>query len=135
MASPMLAAVFIKNWRSNMSSSDGLLDQPRDVRDEERFNVEAVSSWLKKEIPSLQGTPTIKQFSGGASNLTYLISYPDRDLILRRPPIGQKAKGAHDMVREYRVQQSLKPVYPAVPAMLAQIGRASCRERVEMSVE
>lgn len=102
-----------------MPTSDGLLDQPCDVREEERFDVAAVSAWLQQQLPSLHGIPTVKQFSGGASNLTYLLIYPDRDLILRRPPIGQKAKGAHDMVREYRIQQSLKPVYPAVPSMLA----------------
>ncbi len=39
----------------------------------------------------LVGTPEVRQFPGGASNLTYLLRYPDRDLILRRPPAGVKA--------------------------------------------
>ena len=34
------------------------------------------------------------------------------DLVLRRPPAGTKAKSAHDMGREYRVQKALAPVYP-----------------------
>jgi len=100
-------------------SGDALLDKPRDVRDGESFDTAAMDRWLKTQIASLQGEPAIKQFSGGASNLTYLVSYPDRDLILRRPPFGHKAKGAHDMAREFRVQQALKPVYPAVPTMVA----------------
>ena len=41
------------------------------------------------------------------------------DLILRRPPSGQKAKGAHDMGREYRIQDGLAEVFPLVPAMVA----------------
>jgi aminoglycoside phosphotransferase (APT) family kinase protein len=61
----------------------------------------------------------VKQYPGGASNLTYLLSYPDRELILRRPPAGHKAKSAHDMRREYTVQKQLKPVYPYVPNVLA----------------
>jgi aminoglycoside phosphotransferase (APT) family kinase protein len=64
------------------------------------------------------GTPEVRQFPGGASNLTYLLRYPGGDLILRRPPRGTKAKGAHDMGREYRVQAALAPVFPRVPAMV-----------------
>ena len=69
--------------------------------------------------PLPPGLPEVRQFSGGASNLTYLLRYPDRDLILRRPPIGRKAAGAHDMGREYRVQKRLRPVFPQVPRMVA----------------
>ncbi|UMG94051.1 phosphotransferase family protein [Nocardioides sp. TF02-7] len=41
------------------------------------------------------------------------------ELILRRPPAGTKAKGAHDMSREYRIQAALAPVFPQVPTMVA----------------
>src|SRR5690606_33847780 len=68
---------------------------------------------------ALSGEPLVRQFAGGASNLTYLLSYPERDLILRRPPFGHKAKSAHDMLREARVMQALRPVYPYVPEVLA----------------
>jgi aminoglycoside phosphotransferase (APT) family kinase protein len=61
----------------------------------------------------------VTQFSGGASNWTYRLRYPGRDLILRRPPAGTKAKSAHDMGRENTVQSALKPHYPAVPTMVA----------------
>lgn len=56
---------------------------------------------------------------GGASNLTYLLSYPERDLILRRPPAGTKAASAHDMKREFTIQDRLRPVFPQVPEVLA----------------
>ncbi|HAC91972.1 MAG TPA: phosphotransferase family protein [Planctomycetaceae bacterium] len=96
-----------------------MLDQPREVRQGEGFDVLAVDQWLKQEVPSLLGTPQVKQFPGGASNLTFLLSYENRELILRKPPAGHKAKSAHDMAREYRVQSALRPVYPAVPTMVA----------------
>jgi len=94
-------------------------DQARDVREEDAFDVARVDAFLKQRIEGLQGTPVVKQFPGGASNLTYLLSYANRELVLRRPPRGAKAKSAHDMMREARVMDALKASYPYVPAILA----------------
>ena len=100
----------------------------REVRSEDAFDVAAVDAWLRavndegdggRRQPLPPGPPEVRQFAGGASNLTYLLRYPDRDLILRRPPAGTKATSAHDMAREYRIQAALKPVFPYVPAMIA----------------
>ncbi|MFY0576346.1 phosphotransferase family protein [Cystobacter fuscus] len=93
-------------------------DQAGAVRKGEELDVAAVDAWLKRQEPSLEGTPEVTQYSGGASNWTYRLKYPQRDLILRRPPAGTKAKSAHDMAREFNVQKALKPVYPAVPTMV-----------------
>ena len=102
-----------------MNQQSALVDQPRALRDEDRFDVAAVDAWLKATIDGLEGTPTVEQFAKGASNLTYRLSYPDRDLILRRPPAGTKARSAHNMKREYQVQRALRPAFPYVPRMLA----------------
>ena len=60
------------------------------------------------------------RFTGGASNLTYLLRFPSgRDLIVRRAPQGTKAKGAHDMHREYVIQSALAPVFDYVAPMVA----------------
>ena len=98
---------------------DTLLDSAKAVRDGESFDVQRMDAWLKEQVPDLRGTPEVAQFSGGASNLTYHLKYENRDLILRRPPFGHIAKGAHDMAREFQVQGALKPVYDAVPTMVA----------------
>ncbi|HET9944424.1 MAG TPA: phosphotransferase, partial [Actinomycetes bacterium] len=97
-----------------MSQGTGTL---RDVRPEDAFDVAAVHGWLQHESPELAGLPLpeVRQFAGGASNLTYLLTYADRELVLRRPPRGRKAASAHDMGREVRVQQRLRPVFPVVP--------------------
>jgi aminoglycoside phosphotransferase (APT) family kinase protein len=95
------------------------IDQARSVRDEDQLDVGKVDAFLKQHVEGLHGEPTISQFPGGASNLTYLISYGERELVLRRPPAGVKAKSAHDMLREARVMAALKPHYPRVPAILA----------------
>lgn len=97
-------------------------DESRPVRDEDAFDVEAVAAWLSEHAEAfrddLVGVPEVRQFPGGASNLTYLLTYPGRDLILRRPPVGAKAASAHDMGREYRIQSALAPVFPYVATMV-----------------
>lgn len=116
-----------------------ILDEPRPVREEDAFDARAVHAWLSEQgaVEASAGPPQVRQFSGGASNLTYLLRYPGedthpgedrrpsdthagrRDLILRRPPAGVKAASAHDMAREFRIQQALAPVFPYVPDMVA----------------
>jgi aminoglycoside phosphotransferase (APT) family kinase protein len=97
-------------------------DESRPVREEDSFDVAAVTAWLREhaDAPTSvpDGTPEVRQFPGGASNLTYLLHWPERDLILRRPPVGAKARGAHDMGREYTIQRALAPVYPYVTGMV-----------------
>lgn len=100
-------------------TSQQFLDQASTVRNGEELDLQRIDQFLKTQIADLTGTPTLEQFAGGASNLTYLLRYPDRDLILRRPPFGHKAKSAHDMLREARIMTTLKPVYPYVPTVLA----------------
>ncbi len=95
-------------------------DPSVEVREEDAFDVPAMAAWLREhgsDVPD--GTPDVRQFPGGASNLTYLLSYADRDLILRRPPSGVKAKSAHDMRREFTIQSKLQPVFGLVPGMVA----------------
>jgi aminoglycoside phosphotransferase (APT) family kinase protein len=89
------------------------------VREEDAINVEALHAWLSQSVGGLTSLPQLKQFRAGASNLTYLLIYEDRELILRRPPKGNKAASAHDMKREFLIQKKLKPVYEYVPQVLA----------------
>ncbi len=89
-----------------------------EVRAEDAFDVDAVDGVLKQEIEGLKGQPQVTQFSSGASNLTFMLRYPDRDLVLRRPPRGAKPKSGHSMIREYSVMKALKSEYPKVPDVL-----------------
>ena len=47
------------------------------------------------------------QFPNGSANLTYLLRVGAHELVLRRPPFGQIAPGAHDMKREFKVLSHL----------------------------
>jgi len=89
------------------------------IRKGEELDLTRLDPWLKSQIADLRGTPKVTQYSGGASNWTYRLEYENHDLVLRRPPAGTKAKSAHDMGREYRLQKALEPVFPYVPHMIA----------------
>ena len=94
------------------------------MRDEDSFSVSRVHEWLKCNIGReldlpLDDQPQVLQFSGGASNLTYLLTYGDQNLVLRRPPRGLKAASAHDMGREVLIQRSLRETFGYTPNIYA----------------
>jgi len=99
------------------------------VRDEDAFDVARLHAWIAVHAPDVAGQddalPVIRQFKGGASNLTFLLSYDEREYVLRRPPRGHKASSAHDMRREVTIQQALRPLYPLVPEVHAYCEDAS----------
>lgn len=94
------------------------IDEPVEVREEEALDESKLISYLSGTMDWIQGDIEIRQFPGGFSNLTYLVSIGSKELVLRRPPFGKKAKTAHDMLREYRILKALKPVFPYCPAPL-----------------
>jgi aminoglycoside phosphotransferase (APT) family kinase protein len=88
------------------------------VRRGEELPIEPLVDYLSSHLPELSGPVVVEQFPAGFSNLTYLLRFADRELVLRRPPIGAKIKTAHDMGREYRILSHLYPVYKKVPRPL-----------------
>ncbi|KPA14998.1 aminoglycoside phosphotransferase [Candidatus Magnetomorum sp. HK-1] len=90
------------------------------VRKGEEIDLNTLSIYLKENIPEFDmiNPLSIKQFSGGYSNLTYLLTSGNLEMVLRRPPVGAKIKSAHDMSREYRILKSIRPVFPYCPEAL-----------------
>lgn len=90
------------------------------VRPDERFEVDALVTWLET-VPGLpEGKPHVAQFGGGKANLTYLLAFSDGpELVLRRPPLGPVAPGSHDMGREFRVLSRLWKSFDKAPRALA----------------
>lgn len=93
-------------------------DTGKTVRRGEELDADKVDQWIKASLPEVKGEPEITQFPGGASNWTYRLKYENEDLILRRPPAGTKAKSAHNMEREFKLQEALLPVFPKVPELV-----------------
>ncbi|HYU98546.1 MAG TPA: phosphotransferase family protein [Pyrinomonadaceae bacterium] len=91
------------------------------VRAGEELDLVRLDTYLRAQLnaQSLQVEPAaeidIKQFPGGHSNLTYLISYGNREFVLRRPPMGPVAPTAHDMPREFKLLSVINPHYPFAP--------------------
>ena len=90
------------------------------MRPDERFDVDRLMEWLDGRLPGAEGDPDVRQFSRGKANLTYLLDFGDGDeYVLRRPPLGPVAPGAHDMAREYRVLSTLWKAFPKAPRAYA----------------
>ncbi len=71
---------------------------------------------LRRESHSAS-TPemSVLQFPNGSANLTYLLTFDQGRFVLRRPPFGVLAPGAHDMRREFRVLSRLWTGYDRAP--------------------
>jgi aminoglycoside phosphotransferase (APT) family kinase protein len=97
------------------------IDAARPPRPGEELDAAALAAWLAERVPESAGQPiAIEQFPGGHSNLTYLVRVGERELVLRRPPVGSKVKSAHDMGREVRVLSRLAPAWPPAPRPIAE---------------
>lgn len=79
-----------------------------DVRAGFEFDTKRLERYLAEHIPGFHGPLTLRQFTGGQSNPTYLLSTPRRRYVLRRKPPGALLASAHAVDREYRIMGALK---------------------------
>ncbi len=93
------------------------LDRAGPVR--ETLDPARLEAFLRAELPEIDGPFEVAQFLQGYSNLTYLVRAGERELVLRRPPVGSRVASAHDMGREYRVLSGLSRVWELAPRPLA----------------
>jgi aminoglycoside phosphotransferase (APT) family kinase protein len=93
------------------------IDQPQQVRKEDVLNQHKLSVYLSKHLDTfnINDELNIKQYSGGASNLTYLLQWQDKQVILRTAPRGANIKSAHDMGREFNVLNKITPYFKYAP--------------------
>ena len=85
----------------------------------ELVNLTALRARLVEETGNeAWGSAEAELISGGKSNLTFLLTSPAGELVLRRPPTGDLLPSAHDMGREARVQRALADTGVPVAAIL-----------------
>lgn len=94
------------------------MQETKPVRAGEELDIERLSGYLTRQIPSASGDIVVQQFPAGSSNLTYLVRIGDTEYVLRRPPFGNTVKSAHDMSREFNVLSKLSAVYQPAPKPL-----------------
>src|SRR5262245_53245620 len=94
----------------------------KEVRAGEQLDWTRLTEWLRERLPAcgvpgldVAREPTVAQFPGGHSNLTYLLRFGDADVVVRRPPLGPVAPTAHDMAREFRWLAAMHRVFPLAP--------------------
>ena len=92
------------------TDSDAYLDR---IIDEDQF-----AEYLREELGPAD-TYDVTYHGEGHSNETLIVTWGDTELVVRRPPPGQVASSAHDVLREYRVVDSLQDTSVAVPPTVA----------------
>lgn len=78
----------------------------------------SLAAYLQAHLPGVHGEMSVQRFTNGAANLTFLVSFGELDLVVRRPPFGRLAPGAHDIHREHTALASLAVHYPRAPRAL-----------------
>jgi aminoglycoside phosphotransferase (APT) family kinase protein len=96
------------------------IDGAGPVRPGEELDLPMLGAYLATHLPGVTASDPlmVEQFPHGHSNLTYLVRAGGRELVLRRPPFGNRVKSAHDMGREYRILSRLCRVYEPAPCPL-----------------
>jgi aminoglycoside phosphotransferase (APT) family kinase protein len=89
-----------------------------DERPDEKLDCARLEPYLRAHLPDAEGAMRVRQFGGGHANLTYLVAFGAQEFVLRRPPLGKVAPGAHDMRREHRVLSVLHRGFPPAPRSL-----------------
>ncbi|MFB6109929.1 MAG: phosphotransferase family protein [Halodesulfurarchaeum sp.] len=80
---------------------------------------DALRSYLASRLEPVDSF-AVERHAEGHSNETLFVEWGDRTFVIRRPPPGETADTAHQVLREYRAQDALQdtPV-PVAPTVLA----------------
>jgi aminoglycoside phosphotransferase (APT) family kinase protein len=89
------------------------------VAGQHRFDVAALERYLRTQLPGFATLREVRQFRGGQSNPTFLLTAADdARYVLRRKPAGTLLPSAHAVDREYRVISALHGNAVPVPQPL-----------------
>ncbi|XP_028818373.1 acyl-CoA dehydrogenase family member 11 [Denticeps clupeoides] len=79
------------------------------VREQHRFNAKNLQRYLAGKVKGVsdRSVLTVRQYSSGQSNPTFLLQSDGHSYVLRKKPPGRLLPGAHKVDREYTVQKAL----------------------------
>jgi len=91
-----------------------------EVSKEEALQLDHLKRFLYEHqlIQDVKSDIETRRFTGGFSNLTYLLLVENKEYVLRRPPFGAVKRG-HDMSREYKVLSNLYKEFNKIPKVFA----------------
>lgn len=87
--------------------STTLQNETGEVRSAHRFDVAALEAYMQQHVAGFRGPLTVRQFTGGQSNPTFLLTASDQRYVMRKKPPGKLLASAHQVDREYRVIRAL----------------------------
>jgi len=77
-------------------------------------DVDRLADYLEAELGPADEYD-VRRHQEGHSNETLFVTWGDRELVVRRPPPGEVAENAHDVLREYRVTSALQGTAVPLP--------------------
>ena len=86
-----------------------------EVLPQHRFEEAPLWRYLQQHLPDFAGPASLRQFQGGQSNPTFLITTPAKKFVLRKKPPGKLLPSAHLIEREYRILRALPPDEVPIP--------------------
>jgi aminoglycoside phosphotransferase (APT) family kinase protein len=88
------------------------------MRQAHRFDEAVLAGYLAGRLPGVETGLSVRQFQGGQSNPTFLLTTGDgRRYVLRKKPPGTLLPKAHQIEREHRIMAALVTTSVPVPAM------------------
>ena len=89
-----------------------------EILPQHRFDAASLATYLAAHVPEIALPLEIRQFQGGQSNPTYLVTDAGgRRYVLRKKPPGNILPSAHAVEREYAAMHALRGTGVPVPAM------------------
>jgi aminoglycoside phosphotransferase (APT) family kinase protein len=88
------------------------------------IDLAALRVWFPQHVAASRAPLEVSLISGGHSNLTYRVDDANGGIFaLRRPPLGDIPRSAHDVLREHRILSALQRTAVPVPCV-----EAVCRD-------
>jgi aminoglycoside phosphotransferase (APT) family kinase protein len=103
---------------SSPDSASTLPSEACPVRAGQELDGTSLTCYLRAQLTDVEGDMSVLQFPRGWANLTYLVQFGEHKLVVRRPPFGALAPGAHDMRREYKTLSRLWRHFDRAPRAL-----------------
>lgn len=92
-----------------------------EVAERHRFDTGPLATYLAAAIEDFGADLVVRQFQGGASNPTFLLTTRrgggEANYVLRKKPPGELLASAHQVDREYKVMKALRATDVPVPNM------------------
>lgn len=86
-----------------------------DIRPQHRIDEQGLWKYLAAHLPGFTQPATLRQFQGGQSNPTFLVTTAAQKFVLRKKPPGALLPSAHLIEREFRILHALASEDVPVP--------------------